>query len=85
MADKKIGTISHYFDKIGVAIIEVASPFSVGDTLKFIKTSTKEELFKQVISSIQEEHQQLNTAKKGQSVGVKVDKKVHEGVVVYKV
>jgi len=85
MADKKIGKVSHYFDKIGVAIIEVESPFAVGDTLKFVRHATKEELFQQVISSIQEEHKQLEKAKKGQGVGVKVDQKVHEGVEVYKV
>jgi len=85
MADKKIGKVSHYFDKIGVAIIEVKSAFAVGDTLKFVRHGTGEELFQQVVFSIQEEHKQLEKAKKGQGVGVKVDKKVHEGVEVYKV
>ena len=85
MADKKVGKISHYYNHLGVAIIEVKAPFSVGDTLKFIKYGSGEEIFKQAVSSIQEEHKQLKKVVKGQSVGIKVDKIVHEGVEVYKI
>ena len=85
MADKKVGMISHYYNHLSVAIIEVKSPFSVGDTLKFVKHGSGEEIFQQTISSIQEEHKQLEKAAKGQSVGIKVDQKVHEGVEVYKI
>jgi len=35
--------------------------------------------------SMQIEHQQIQVAKKGDGIGVKVDQKVHEGVEVYKV
>jgi putative protease len=85
MANKKVGKISHYYNHLGVAIVEVKSPFSVGDTLKFVKHGSGEEIFKQTVSSIQEEHKQLKKAAKGQSVGVKVDKIVHEGVEVFKI
>jgi len=85
MADKKVGMISHYYNHLGVAIIEIKSPFSVGDTLKFIKHGSGEELFQQVISSIQEDHKPIDKTKKGMSVGIKVDKIVHEGVEVFKV
>lgn len=83
MADKKIGIVSHYYNHLGVAIIEVESAFSVGDTLKFTKHG--EELFQQAMNSIQSEHQQIEKAEKGMSVGVKVDKPVHEGNEVFKV
>lgn len=56
MADKKVGKVSHYYNHLGVAIIEVKSPFSVGDTLKFVKRGSGEEIFQQTVSSIQEEH-----------------------------
>lgn len=85
MADKKIGKISHYYNHLGVAIIEVKSPFSAGDKLKFVRPGTGEELFQQVVSSIQVEHKSIVKTKKGMSVGVKVDKIVHEGVEVFKV
>lgn len=85
MADKKVGRISHYYNHLGVAIIEVSSPFSVGDNLKFVRHGDGVELFQQTISSIQEEHKGIEKTKKGQSVGIKVDKPVHEGVEVFKV
>lgn len=83
MTDKKIGTVSHYFGKIGVATFKVASSFSVGDTLKFMRHG--EELFTQKVSSIQEEYKVLSKASKGQDIGIKVEKPVHEGVEVFKV
>jgi len=82
MADTKVGVVSHYFDKIGVAIIEVEAPIKIGDKLKFVRKG--EELFQQEVTSMQIEHQQIEAAKKGDGIGVKVDKKVHEGVEVYK-
>lgn len=85
MADQKVGRISHYYNHLGVAIIEVEAPFAVGDTLKFVKHGTGEELFQQAISSIQIEHKQIEKAEKKMSVGVKVDKLVHENVEVFKV
>jgi len=83
MADKKVGIVSHYFDKISVAIIELSAPLKVGDKLKFVRKG--EELFQQEVVSMQIEHQQIQAAKKGDGIGVKVDQKVHEGVEVYKV
>jgi putative protease len=82
MADTKVGVVSHYFDKIGVAIIEVEAPIKIGDKLKFVRKG--EELFQQEVTSMQIEHQQIEAAKKGDGIGVKVDQKVHEGVEVYK-
>lgn len=85
MADQKVGSVSHYYNHLGVAIIEVESPFSVGDTIKFVRRGDDEELFQQKVESIQEEHANLEKAVKGKSVGVKVDQLVHKGVDVFKV
>lgn len=83
MADSKVGKISHYYDKIGVAVIEVEKKLSVGDKIKFIKG--KEDLFEQIVASMENEHQKVNSAKKGESVGMKVDQKVGPGIGVYKI
>ncbi len=85
MADQKVGSVSHYYNHLGVAIIEVESPFSIGDTIKFVRRGDNEELFQQKVESIQEEHANLEKAEKGKSVGVKVDQLVHKGVDVFKV
>lgn len=84
MADKRIGVVSHYYNHLGVAIIEVESPFSVGDTLKFVRHGIDEAIFEQKIESIQVEHEQVVKAEKGMSVGVKVNQLVHENIEVYK-
>jgi len=81
MSDIKVGKITHYFDKIGVAVVEVTSPIKVGDQIKF--TGTNE--FDQQIDSMQIEHENVKEAKKGQVIGLKVDQPLKEGDEVYRV
>lgn len=80
MADLKVGKISHYYDKIGVAVVEVSGPFAIGDQIK-ISGSTD---FSQKVSSIQVEHEHVQEAKKGQVIGMKIDQPVKKGDEVYK-
>ncbi|MBI4999558.1 U32 family peptidase C-terminal domain-containing protein [Candidatus Gottesmanbacteria bacterium] len=80
MADVKVGKITHHYDKIGVAVIEVAKPLKVGDT---IKISGHDKEFTQTISSMQIEHEQIQEAKKGQVIGLKVDQPVKENDEVF--
>ena len=82
MTETKVGTITHYYDKIGVAVVEVLAPIKVGDK---IKISGHDKEFEQVISSMQVEHQNIEQAKKGDAVGMKVEQPVKEGDEVYKV
>lgn len=82
MADVKIGKITHYFDKIGVAVVELAGTLASGDT---IKISGHDSEFTQVVDSMQVEHEQISEAKKGDAVGMKVSQPVKEGDVVYKI
>lgn len=77
-----IGKVTHYYDKIGVAIIKLSQGLKVGDKVKFVKG---EETFEQVIESIQLEHASIPEGKKGQEVGVKVNQGVKEGTLVYNV
>lgn len=76
MADVKVGKIIHYYDKIGVAVVEVLKPVKVGQT---IKISGHDQEFTQTVTSMQIEHEKLETAKKGQEIGLKVDRPVKEG------
>lgn len=73
MADTKIGKVTHYYDKIGVAVVDLTGKLSVGDTIK-IAGHDKE--FTQTVSSMQVEHKSVQSAKKGDVVGLKVDKEV---------
>jgi len=82
MADTLVGKITHYFDKIGVAVVEVLAPIKVGDQIKISGHGNE---FTQEVTSMQIEHQQVQEAQKGQTVGMKVDQPVKEGDEVYKV
>ncbi len=78
----KVGIITHYYDKIGVAVVDLVKSLAVGDT---IKISGHGREFTQVVSSIQKEHQELKKAKKGDDVGMKVDQPVKPKEVVFKI
>ena len=80
MKEKLIGKITHYFDKISVAIIELSGVLKVGDRVHVKGSSTD---FEQDISSIQIEHEDMKKAKKGDAIGVKIDEKVREGDEIY--
>lgn len=78
----KIGVVTHFYDKIGVAIVALDSDLAVNDKIKFVRGG--EDQFEQNVDSIQMEHQKVESAKKGDVVGLKTDKEVKEGAEVYK-
>ena len=82
MAEKQIGKITHFFSKISVAVVELTDELKVGDTIKIVGRGKE---FTQAVSSMQIEHQNVDVAKAGESIGLKVDQPVKEGDVVYKV
>ena len=79
----KVGKVSHYYDKLSVAIIDLDGTLSVGDNIKFVRAG--EDLFEQKVESIQIEHEKKDTAGKGDVVGLKTNEAVKEGTEVYKV
>jgi len=83
MADFKIGRVTHFFDKIGVAVIELDSDMGSGDRIKFVRGG--EDLFEQEVSSMQVEHEKVDKAKKGDTIGMKTDKPVKEGSEIFKI
>ena len=80
MADTKVGEITHYYDKIGVAVVSVLGPIKVGDRIK-IKGSNE---FEQEIASMQIEHENVDSVKKGDQVGMKIDQPVKEKDEIFK-
>jgi putative protease len=78
---KEVGTITHYFPKIEVAIVEVTAPIAVGDTIRIKGTTTD---FEQTIKSMEIEHKKIEKAKAGDSIGLKIEDKVRERDTVYK-
>ena len=78
---KLIGKVTHYFGKIGVAVIQLEDSLKVGDTIRIVGGQTD---FTQTVESMEIEHKKVKEAKAGDSVGVKVAQKVREGYKVYK-
>jgi putative protease len=81
--EKPIGEITHFFSNIGVAVINLFSPLKQGVTIRIV--GGQETDFEQKIDSMQINHKEVKSAKKGDSVGMKVDEKVREGYKVFKV
>lgn len=78
---KLIGKITHYFSNIGVAVIELSDALKVGDNIRITGGETD---FNQPVDSMEVEHKKVDTAKAGDSVGLKVGQKVRDGYKVYK-
>lgn len=78
----KVGKVIHYYDKIGVAIVELDGTLSVGDEIKFTKDG--QDLFDQLVESIQIEHDKRDSAGKGETIGLKTTKPVKEGTEIFK-
>jgi translation initiation factor IF-2 len=79
---KEIGIVSHYFAKISVAVVELKDTLRAGDRI-LIQGDTSN--FEQTVESMQIEHENIESAGAGQSVGLKVDQRVREGDRVYRI
>ena len=77
----RIGQVTHFFSKIGVAVIELTAPLAVGERILIKGPMTD---FEQVVESMQIEHQNIPKAEAGQSIGLKMAGQVRERDVVYK-
>lgn len=81
MLDKPVGKVVHYYDKLGVVIVDLQSGgLKVGDEVKFKRN---DEEFTQKVESLQVEHESVDSVKKGDSFGMKVDQPTKPGTEVY--
>ena len=79
---EKVGRITHFFSKAGVAIVELSATVNNGDKIVIRGSTTNIE---QTIGSMEIEHEQITTAGAGQSIGLKVSGRVRENDIVYRV
>jgi len=75
-----VARVTHFFDKIQVAILKVQTPMKVGDMIRFQGLKTD---FAQRIDSMQIDHQQILVAKKNDEIGLKVKLSVSVGDMVF--
>jgi len=76
-----IGKVTHYFPKVRAAVIKLKVPLAIGDTIK-IKGHTTD--FTQNINSMQIDRVPINSAKKGDEIGVLVISRVRRNDTVFK-
>ena len=81
-AREEIGTVTKFFDKIGVAAIMLKGELSVGD---IIEIGTEEDAIRQRVTSMQIDREDVNSAVSGAEVGIKIKYKVEAGSTVYKI
>lgn len=78
----RIGRVTNFLSKIGVAVIELESGLSAGDK---IVLKGGQRAFEQVVDSMQINNQNVDNAAKGELVGLKVRQKVKQNDIVYKI
>ncbi|RLI27424.1 MAG: translation elongation factor-like protein [Candidatus Hecatellales archaeon] len=77
----EVGRVTHYFSRIGVAVVELKAPLKIGDRILIRGATTNLE---QTVESMQIEHKPVEEAGPGQSIGLKVKDRVREKDIVYK-
>lgn len=81
MEEKPIGKVTHWYDKINVAVVELSAPLKKGDTVKIVRGDQE---FEETVSSMQLDHKDVESAKKGDEVAIKLSQKTKEGAIVYR-
>ena len=82
MAEEEVGRVSDFFARPVVAGIQLTAPLKLGDKIRIKGHTTEIEI---VVESMQINNVNVNEAKPGDSVGVKVPDRVRRGDRVYKV
>jgi hypothetical protein len=79
---KPIGSVTHFYNEISVAIVRFKEDVPAGTVLHFKGATTD---FKQPAASMQFNHAPVAKAPKGKQIGIKVKKRVREGDAVHRV
>ena len=76
-----IGEVTHYFSKVGVAVLNIRAPLRTGERIH-IRGSTTD--LRQRVDSMEIDRQQIEEAKPGDDIGIKVVDRVRVGDSVYR-
>jgi translation elongation factor EF-1alpha len=78
----KIGKVTHYYNHIGVAVLDLTGELRLGDRILIIGHTTD---LSQVVMSMEIEHRKVQVVAPGEEVALKVAEPVHKGDEVYKI
>ncbi len=82
MPEEEIGTVSTFFARPVVAGLDLTAPLKIGDRIHIVGHTTDLEM---VVESMQIYNKDVQEAKPGDAVGVKVTDRVRKGDRVYRV
>ena len=82
MAEVEIGKVSDFFARPVVAGVELTAPLKVGDRIHILGHTTDMEL---TVESMQIDNVNVQEAKSGDIVGIKVSDRVRRGDKAYKI
>jgi len=77
-----VGRVTHYFGRIGVAVLELTGELKTGDTVMILGRTTD---LTQHVESMEIEHHKIQAAGPGMEVALQVPEPVRSGDKVYKV
>jgi len=77
---KKIGEVTHYYNRIGVAVLQLEQELKLGDQIMVLGRTTE---FGQVVNSMELNHRLIQEAEPGMEVAVKVMERVRAGDEVF--
>jgi len=80
--EKYVGKVTHYFTRIGVAVLELEDGLAAGDTVHICGHTTD---FVQQVESLEVEHRKLQAAGAGADVALMVEERVRRGDKICKV
>ena len=76
MPEKPVGKVEHYYPKVQAAAVRLTKKVKVGDQVHIVGHGDD---FKEKVTSLQLDHQPIQEGQPGQSVGLWVKERVHEG------
>lgn len=83
MAERLVGTVTHYFKGPGVAVVQVTDgEIALGDTVRFLGHTSD---FTERITSMEVEHQKVERTTAGHEVAIQVVARVRQHDQVFKV
>lgn len=80
--EKRIGRVTHYFNRLGVAVLDLEDGLAVGDHIHILGHTTD---FTQQVKSMEIEHRKVQEVGPGADVALKVAERTREGDVLYRV
>ncbi len=79
--DIQVGKVTHYYNRIGVAVLQLVGELKVGDMIRILGHITE---IDQPVGSMEIEHHKIQSAGPGMEVALMVAEPVRKGDIVFK-